>query len=71
MVRTVLHVGDASRVPIGDVLIKCWSAIEHCDNKRTGWERFVSIQQKWIVDEDFNWKKKKNEKLEKQRYLNK
>ena len=38
MLRTVNHGRDTPRVPIGDVLIKCFSSIEHCDNER-GWER--------------------------------
>ena len=37
ILRTVKHVRDTPRVPIGDVLIKCFSVIEHCDNER-GWE---------------------------------
>ena len=38
MLRTALHVSDTLRVPIGDVLIKCFSVTEHCENER-GWER--------------------------------
>ena len=38
MLCTVRHVRDTPRVPIGDVLIKCCSVAEHCDNER-GWER--------------------------------
>ena len=38
MLRTLIHVRDTPRVPIGDVLIKCCSVTEHCDNER-GWER--------------------------------
>jgi len=38
MVRTTSHGYDTPRVPIGDVLIKCCSPKEHCDNER-GWER--------------------------------
>ena len=38
MVRTPIHASDTPRVPIGDVLIKCCSSIEHCANE-WGWER--------------------------------
>ena len=38
MLCTVRHGRDTPRVPIGDVLIKCCSVTEHCDNER-GWER--------------------------------
>ena len=52
MLRTGTHVRDTFRVPIGDVLIKCCSLFEHCENERVGKE-FVSIQQFIFVDEDF------------------
>ena len=51
--RTLRHVRDTSRVPIGDVLIKCCSLIEHCDNER-GWERVcIHSNNSFFVDEDF------------------
>ena len=52
MLRTAIHGRDTSRVPTGDVLIKCCSLIEHCDNERVGKE-LVSIQQLIFVDEEF------------------
>ena len=43
MLCTLRHGCDTPRVPIGDVLIKCCSKPEHCDNER-GWKELVPIQ---------------------------
>ena len=68
MLCTELHVRDTPRVPIGDVLIKCWSLIEHCDNER-GWERVcIHSNNSFLLRKiclDWKRKKKKNEKIKK------
>ena len=66
MLRTGIHVRDTPRVPIGDVLIKCCSVTEHCDNER-GWERVCIHSNNSLLLRKicFNWNKKKKRRMRK------
>ena len=63
MLHTGSHASDTARVPIGDVLIKCCSQIEHCENERD-WERVGIHFKQFIFDDEDFFRLKKKEKEE-------
>ena len=62
MLYTLIHVRDTLRVPTGDVLIKCSSLIEHCENERGWGKSLYPFKQFIVVEEDLFSLKEKEKK---------